>query len=90
MRETSLDDAGAVGQRDRNAEPDLKERLKAEIDGLPDHYRLVFVMHDVEGYTHEEIGEALGVPTGTSKARLSRARSKLREGLAPFAKEWAS
>src|SRR5690554_5423721 len=42
-------------------DPDLRERLGAAIDDLPDLYRVVFVMHDLEGYTHEEIGAALGV-----------------------------
>lgn len=44
-------------------------------------------MHDVEGYTHEEIGRMLDLATGTSKARLSWARAKLREALAVFAGE---
>jgi DNA-directed RNA polymerase specialized sigma24 family protein len=44
----------------------------------------------VEGYTHEEIGATLDMPTGTSKARLSRARARLREALADFAGEWAT
>jgi len=47
------------------------------------------VMYDVEGYTHEEIGAVLEIPSGTSKARLSRARAKLRESLAEFAGDWA-
>ena len=81
--------AGGGGER-RAAEPDLKERLHRAIDDLPERYRLVFVMHDVEGYTHEEIGAALGVETGTSKAQLSRARAKLRTALADFAGEWVS
>ena len=51
--------------------------------------RTVFLLHDVEGYTHEEIGGALGVPVGTSKAQLFRARARLRESLADFAGEWA-
>ena len=72
----------------RNAEPDLKARLKVAIADLPEHYRAVFVMYDMEGYSHEEIGTALNVPVGTSKARLSRAREKLREQLADFAGEW--
>jgi hypothetical protein len=42
-------------------------------------------MHDVEGYTHEEIATALDVEVGTSKAQLSRARAKLRAALADFA-----
>jgi RNA polymerase sigma-70 factor (ECF subfamily) len=47
----------------------------------------VFVMHDVEGFTHEEIGRALGVQPGTSKAQLFRARAKLRQALADFARD---
>jgi len=90
QRETDLDDAHGVGLAHREAEPDLKMRLRRAIDALPEGYRAVFVMHDVEGYTHEEIGAALGVETGTSKAQLSRARAKLRVALADFAGEWVS
>ena len=89
-RETELEEAAEVVSRARAAEPDLKARLRQAIDGLPVGYRTVFVMHDVEGYTHEEIAGALGVETGTSKAQLSRARAKLREALSEFAGEWAS
>jgi RNA polymerase sigma-70 factor (ECF subfamily) len=64
---------------------DLRERLHAAIDALSAKLRPVFVMHDVEGYTHEEIGSALGIPVGTSKARLFDARAKLRTALAHFA-----
>jgi RNA polymerase sigma-70 factor (ECF subfamily) len=69
------------------AEPDLKERLARAIDALPEGYRTVFVMHDVEGYTHQEIGQVLGVQSGTSKAQLFRARAKLRTALADFVRE---
>lgn len=89
-RETELEEAAEVVSRGRSAEPDLKTRLKQAIDGLPVGYRTVFVMHDVEGFTHEEIAGVLGVETGTSKAQLSRARAKLREALSDFAGEWAS
>jgi len=89
-RETDLEDAAGVAAGRRAAEPDLKRRLAQAIDDLPHGYRTVFVMHDVEGYTHEEIGATLGVETGTSKAQLSRARARLREALADFAGEWAS
>ena len=89
-REAPMDEALTVGAVTRRAEPDLKERLKQAIDTLPERYRTVFVMHDVEGYTHEEIAAALGVQTGTSKAQLFRARAKLREALADFAGEWVS
>lgn len=62
------------------AEPDreLRRRLDAAIETLDVNSRMVFVMHDLEGYTHPEIAEAMDTPVGTAKARLSRAREKLR------------
>ena len=90
QREVGLSAASTVGGGASGAEPDLKQKLQGAIDALPDKYRMVFVMHDVEGYTHQEISEALGMQLGTSKAQLSRARAKLRESLAEFAGEWAS
>ncbi len=90
QREFELDDGTHVASGVRSVEPDLKERLRHAIDALPEKYRMVFVMHDVEGYTHGEISKALGVKEGTSKAQLSRARSRLRESLSAFAGEWAS
>lgn len=89
QRETDLEEAGLVVSRIRHAEPDLKSKLRGAIAALPDRYKTVFVMYDVEGYTHEEIGSVLNLPVGTSKARLSRAREKLRAALADFAGEWA-
>jgi RNA polymerase sigma-70 factor (ECF subfamily) len=89
-REAPLDEALAVGITTRHAEPDLKERLARAISALPEGYRAVFVMHEMEGYTHEEIGAVLGVQVGTSKAQLFRARAKLREALADFVGEWVS
>jgi RNA polymerase sigma-70 factor, ECF subfamily len=86
-REVALDDAVPLGHQPREADPDLRTRLGEAIDALPDGYRAVFVMHDVEGYTHDEIARTLGVQPGTSKAQLFRARARLREALADFAKE---
>ena len=86
-REVGLDDAPAIGSRSIEADPDLKTRMAHAIDELPDGYRTVFVMHDVEGYTHHEIASALGVQPGTSKAQLFRARAKLRTALADFARD---
>ena len=85
-REVALDEAATAATADRAAEPDLRDRLARAIDALPEGYRVVFLMHDVEGYTHEEIGHTLGVQTGTSKAQLSRARARLRRALADFAR----
>jgi RNA polymerase sigma-70 factor (ECF subfamily) len=89
-REIGGDELPEITIAGREAEPDLKLRLQRAIDGLPDGYRTVFVMHDVEGYTHEEIATSLGIQPGTSKAQLHRARARLRDELADFAGEWAS
>ena len=86
-REIGLDEAPALAARSVDAEPDLKTRMARAIENLPDGYRTVFVLHDVEGYTHEEIAETLGVQPGTSKAQLFRARAKLRVALADFARD---
>ena len=64
---------------------DLRAKLYAAVDALSEKLRPVFLMHDVEGYTHEEIATSLGIPVGTSKARLFDARAKLRLALAAFA-----
>jgi RNA polymerase sigma-70 factor (ECF subfamily) len=77
----------AAAARAAPADPDLADRLREAIGALPEGARAVFLMHDVEGFTHEEIGAALGVAVGTSKAQLFRAREKLRALLAPFAPE---
>lgn len=56
----------------------LSMDLERVIAMLPDHQRTVVVLHDVEGFTHQEIARQLGVAPGTSKATLSRARCTLR------------
>ena len=89
-REAPIEAASSVGTYDREAEPDLKVRLQEAIDSLSEKYRTVFLMHDVEGFTHEEIASALGIPVGTSKTRLFQGRAKLREALADFRGEWIS
>jgi RNA polymerase sigma-70 factor (ECF subfamily) len=89
-REAPLEEGLTVGSVRTEADPDLKERLARAIDALSDKYRAVFVMHDVEGYTHEEISGTLNIPIGTSKSHLFHARSKLRAALADFAPEWVS
>lgn len=53
--------------------------LEKAISELPPGYRTVFVLHDVEGYEHEEIANLLGVSIGTSKSQLHKARMRLRE-----------
>jgi RNA polymerase sigma-70 factor (ECF subfamily) len=57
---------------------DFSMDFEAAIARLPDGARTIFVLHDVEGYRHEEIAEFLEVSTGTTKAQLHRARMLLR------------
>jgi RNA polymerase sigma-70 factor (ECF subfamily) len=84
-REAPLDEGHGVAAQPRRVDVDLAERLRRAIDDLAEGYRSVFVLHDVEGYTHEEIGRMLDVTPGTSKAQLHRARARLREALSAFA-----
>jgi len=55
--------------------------LERAIARLPERARLVFVLHDVEGFRHHEIAKMAGMAEGTSKAQLSRARQLLRKAL---------
>ena len=84
-REIALDDAEQLRAPSRQSDPDLRERLRQAIDALPEIYRVPVVLFDVEGFTHGEISDLLGVPEGTCKSRLMRARAQLRESLAAYA-----
>jgi RNA polymerase sigma-70 factor (ECF subfamily) len=66
-------------------EPDFEASLAEAIDALTAGQREVFVMHSLEGYTHVEIAQILGISEGTSKGRLFHARARLRHLLARFA-----
>jgi RNA polymerase sigma-70 factor (ECF subfamily) len=61
--------------------PGVRLDFEAALATLPDGARDVFVLYDVEGYKHEEIGEMLGIHPGTSKSQLHRARMLLRRHL---------
>ncbi|MFQ5746126.1 MAG: RNA polymerase sigma factor [Gemmatimonadota bacterium] len=62
----------------------INQRLIGQaLDQLSSGYREVLVLHDVEGLTHEEIGQRLGIAPGTSKSQLHKARARMREMLAP-------
>ena len=65
--------------------PAHHERIDLEValTELPDGYRTVLILHDVEGYTHDQIGDMLDVTPGTSKSQLFRARKMMRTLLAP-------
>lgn len=63
------------------ASPDHKVDFEYAIAQLPRGARQIFVLHDVEGYRHEEIARMMRITSGTSKAQLHRARMLLRETL---------
>ncbi|HET8648408.1 MAG TPA: RNA polymerase sigma factor [Gemmatimonadales bacterium] len=65
----------------RHDSPELSVDFEGAIGALPEGAREVFVLHDVEGYRHEEIAGMLGVAVGTSKSQLHRARMALRQYL---------
>lgn len=56
-------------------------RLQNAVERLPPGYRAIFVLHDVEGYEHNEIADLVGCSIGNSKSQLHKARMKLREFL---------
>ena len=60
---------------------DLVEALQKSLETLPEHYRLVAQLVDVEGFSYEETAVALDLPVGTVKSRLARARDALRNSL---------
>jgi RNA polymerase sigma-70 factor (ECF subfamily) len=60
----------------------LAESIDQAMQRLPRGARMIFVLHDVEGYTHEAIAEELGITSGASKSQLFKARAKLRRLLA--------
>ncbi|WGK65279.1 RNA polymerase sigma factor [Croceiramulus getboli] len=57
------------------------EYIQVLIDGLPEGYRMVFVMYAIEGYKHREIAEELGISESTSKSQLFKARALLQKQL---------
>jgi RNA polymerase sigma-70 factor (ECF subfamily) len=67
----------------RSDQTALRLTIEQALQGLPDGMRQVLVLHDVEGYTHEEIATFLGVTAGTSKSQLFKARARMRTLLRP-------
>ncbi len=91
LPETSLDettepDEETGGPRKEVGGPDMllsgsidRIHLRRAIDQLPPGYKSVFVLHDVQGYEHNEIAEIMGCSIGNSKSQLHKARTRLRE-----------
>lgn len=77
IREAPLEET--IPLRVVNDDALLKVKLEKAIAALPERMRQVLVLHDVEGYKHEDIAEFLGVNVGTSKSQLFKARARMRE-----------
>lgn len=63
---------------------ELQGKMAAALSALDDDHRAVVVLRDIEGFDYAEIGEVLGIPPGTVKSRLHRARMELRAAIAPW------
>ena len=81
-RIVAAEDPASLERAPRAPAPEAGFDLEKAMAALPPGARAVFVLHDVEGRTHEEIASLLGLAAGTSKAQLHRARRLLREALA--------
>jgi RNA polymerase sigma-70 factor, ECF subfamily len=69
-----------IGARDNVLAGSIdRVNLERAIESLPPGYRIIFVLHDVEGYEHNEIAEMMGCSIGNSKSQLHKARMKLRD-----------
>ena len=79
--ETLLSDGG-TGPGQIYEQKELREQVQSAILALPDDQRIAIILHDLQGYNYEAIATITGVPIGTVKSRLSRARLKLAEMLA--------
>lgn len=86
-------DAGAMARERPDPAADVEQtvlgatvdrRIQDALLGLPVDLRMVVVLADIEGYAYEEIASMIGVPLGTVKSRLHRARRALRDRLAPI------
>jgi RNA polymerase sigma-70 factor (ECF subfamily) len=81
----TMDQGGSATERWNDSESTSHDverlDLSQAIDRLPAGMRRIFVLHDVEGYTHEDLAEIFGITVGGSKARLQRARVLLKEAL---------
>ena len=80
-RRTTADPAGRIAEIPSHTGRDTEMDLESAVGRLAPGYREVLLLHDVHGYTHEEIARILGIDPGTSKSQLSRARRTVREQL---------
>lgn len=74
---------GGISPFDQAVREELRERVEAALRQVPEAFRTVVVLREIEGFTYEEIAEILEVNLGTVKSRLTRGRAALRALLAP-------
>lgn len=79
--ERSLEGEAVVEPASPTGDHPLRMTLQAAVGGLAPIYREVFLLSEVEGYTHREVSSILDIPEGTSKARLFEARRQLRASI---------
>lgn len=86
LEEATEPDEESGGPRKDFGAPDLKlngavdrVNLERSIEKLPPGYRTVFVLHDIQGYEHNEIADIMGCSVGNSKSQLHKARTRMRE-----------
>lgn len=82
-REQLAKGSDAPSPEAETAREQLRSMLERAIAALPENFRTVFVLHEIEGASVEETAQALEIPSGTVKTRLMRARRKLKQALAP-------
>lgn len=90
--ETDVEEETAAAPDDPAADSErsfMAQSIDQAVQRLSPGARTVFLLHDVEGYTHEEIAQELGITPGGSKSQLFKARAKLRRLLAHFADGFA-
>lgn len=78
---SALPESLAVPFRDPGVDGELRRRLTESLSTLGERQRQVVVLHDVQGFTHGEIGGLLGIPEGTARSDLHHARAALRQAL---------
>ena len=76
-----MEDTSQLGSLAATDSPELRLDLESAIAMLPTGARMAFVLHDIEGYQHQEIAEQLGIAVGTVKAQLHRAHKLLIKAL---------
>ena len=89
-RELPLEPTIAAASRSGELELDVRDRVRAAVAQLPEDLRVVVLLYDVEGYSHNEVADMMGITAGACRMRLLRARQLLRAMLPLESKEWGT